>query len=282
MELRRAAEVLLRSQASPLSAAINPRTTVRWTNKAQLDYNYCPNRPAQRCLAITSRRYALKNIPTTTSAPQRSENATSSTAESTQQAGTPSTGSQPSRNPSFDLGASLGWTAGNKSRPAYPLTRASGQLEKSLNGGSSASDLLSGLKLRHDKLRGAQAGSSTVQVDRMLDPFSSPGGAFSKDMMFATAEETMVHKTKRAPMKLGPSAGRSITIGATIDVGRGFRMLEQSCARNKIKSDANKQRFHERGGLKRKRLRRERWRRKFMDGFKATVGRVKQLKNQGW
>ena len=89
-------------------------------------------------------------------------------------------------------------------------------------------------------------------------------------------------KTERMKMKLNPSTGRSVSIGMGIDVGRGFRLLEQSCARNKVRSDANKQRFHERGGLKRKRLRRERWRKRFMEGFKATVGRVKQLKNQGW
>ena len=89
-------------------------------------------------------------------------------------------------------------------------------------------------------------------------------------------------KPVRVPIKLGPSTGRSVTVGAGIDVGRGFRLLEQSCARNKVRKDANTQRFHERGGLKRKRLRRERWRKKFLEGFKATVGRVKQLKNQGW
>lgn len=71
-------------------------------------------------------------------------------------------------------------------------------------------------------------------------------------------------------------------IGPAIDVGRGFKLLEMSCARNKVRREANNQRFHERPGLKRKRLRRERWRKKFMEGFKATVGRVKQLKNQGW
>lgn len=101
--------------------------------------------------------------------------------------------------------------------------------------------------------------------------------------MSETANETMIHKSKRVTLKLSPSTGRSVVIGSTgIEIGRGFKLLEQSCARNKIKADAGKQRFHERGGLKRKRLRRERWRRRFLDGFKATVGRVKQLKNQGW
>jgi small subunit ribosomal protein MRP21 len=90
-------------------------------------------------------------------------------------------------------------------------------------------------------------------------------------------------KPVRTPLKLNPSTGRTVSIGSSgIDVGRGFRLLEQSCARNLVKKDFYNQRFHERGGLKRKRLRRERWRRRFLEGFKATVGRVKQLKNQGW
>lgn len=83
-------------------------------------------------------------------------------------------------------------------------------------------------------------------------------------------------------MRLTPKTGRTVNIGAGIDIGRGFRLLEQSCARNKVRSDFTKQRFHERGGLKRKRLRRERWRRRFMDGFKSTIARVKEMKRQGW
>lgn len=117
----------------------------------------------------------------------------------------------------------------------------------------------------------------------MLDPSPSVSASALSNMMFDTAQESRIPKAKRVPIKLGPSTGRTITLGATgVDIGRGFRLLEQSCARNKVKSDHTKQRFHERGGLKRKRLRRERWRRKFMDGFKAAVTRVKQLRNQGW
>lgn len=93
---------------------------------------------------------------------------------------------------------------------------------------------------------------------------------------------TRVIKPVRRPLNLGPSLGRTVKVGVGIDIGRAFKLLEQSCARNGVKRDFNKQRFHERPGLKRKRLQRERWRRKFMEGFKATVGRVKHLKNQGW
>ncbi|KUJ10510.1 uncharacterized protein LY89DRAFT_656317 [Mollisia scopiformis] len=269
MEFRRAADVLLRSQTSPLATALNPRTAVRWTNKAQLDYSSCPNRPASRCLATSSRRYALKNVPTTTSAPLP-QTTTSTTNSSSTNAPAP-------KSPFGGLNDSLGWISGNKSRSSFPIPRAGGSFEKTLNGGSSASDLLSGIINRKQQRAGG------VQVDRMLDPGSmlDPDN-LAKQMTFDTAEETMVHRSKRVPIKLGPSTGRSVTMGAGLDVGRGFRLLEQSCARNKVRADANKQRFHERGGLKRKRLRRERWRRKFMEGFKATVVRVKQLKNQGW
>jgi len=111
-----------------------------------------------------------------------------------------------------------------------------------------------------------------------MQPFASSDLDLSKEVEKATR----MPKPVRVPITLNPSTGRSVQIGVGVDVGRGFRLLEQSCARNGVRRDANTQRFHERPGLKRKRLRRERWRRKFLEGFKATVGRVKQLKNQGW
>lgn len=87
---------------------------------------------------------------------------------------------------------------------------------------------------------------------------------------------------ERVPFVLKPLTGRMVDINRSVDVGRAFKLLEQSCARNKVRADATRQRFYERGGLKRKRLRRERWRKRFMEGFKATVGRVKELRGQGW
>jgi hypothetical protein len=52
--------------------------------------------------------------------------------------------------------------------------------------------------------------------------------------------------------------------------------------KNRIKMEVAMQRFHERPGLKRKRLRRERWRKRFKEGFVATIKRVKELRKQGW
>lgn len=83
-------------------------------------------------------------------------------------------------------------------------------------------------------------------------------------------------------MKFSARTGRTVDVNSIVDLSQGIRMLEVSCSQNKVRADANNQRFHERGGLKRKRLRRQRWRVNFMEGFKGIVGRVKQLKKQGW
>ena len=53
-------------------------------------------------------------------------------------------------------------------------------------------------------------------------------------------------------------------------------------SRNRIKADFNRQRFHERAGLKRKRLKSERWRRRFRIGFESVVKRVDALRRKGW
>jgi small subunit ribosomal protein MRP21 len=61
-----------------------------------------------------------------------------------------------------------------------------------------------------------------------------------------------------------------------------LRTLEVLCARNRIKQDFNRQKFHERPGLKRKRLATERWRKDFKQRFRGVVGRVGDLRVQGW
>jgi small subunit ribosomal protein MRP21 len=87
-----------------------------------------------------------------------------------------------------------------------------------------------------------------------------------------------------APMKLGPTVGRTIEVQEErgIDVGRAFRMLEQRVARNKVRKDSQRQKFYERPGLKRKRLRSERWRIRFKAAFQETVKRVGELRGMGW
>lgn len=84
--------------------------------------------------------------------------------------------------------------------------------------------------------------------------------------------------------RLNPSFGRTVTLDARKgrDIVRGIAVMGMMVARNKVKADFNRQKFHERGGLKRKRLNSERWRARFKLGFRAVTERVNALTRKGW
>ena len=81
-----------------------------------------------------------------------------------------------------------------------------------------------------------------------------------------------------------PAVGRTIEVVPErgVDVGRALSRLDMACTVNRIRLDAFRQRFHERPGMERKRLKSERWRRMFKESFKATVRRVKEMTRKGW
>jgi small subunit ribosomal protein MRP21 len=87
---------------------------------------------------------------------------------------------------------------------------------------------------------------------------------------------------QQADPRLRPSTGRTINVRGNIDPGRAFALLEKSCARNKVRNDMYKQREHERPGLKRKRLKSERWRTRFKFAMNAVIKRTLELRSQGW
>jgi small subunit ribosomal protein MRP21 len=261
MELRRVADALLRSQPSPLAICLAPTSTARWATNRQLSCRSSYPRSLQRNLSTLTRRCALKPSAVTTAAPPAPE---SSSADSQSEVAP-----KPAQESLGDLAASLNWAAHPPaaSRGYAPLSK---ERERRFNGGTSSADLLRTLAIQKNR--------SAIDTSRMNIPGFGPT-AIGKDVR----DTALTPKAERMnALKLNPSTGRSVTLNAGIDVGRGFRLLEQSCARNKVRSDATKQRFHERGGLKRKRLRRERWRKRFLEGFKATIKRVKQLTKQGW
>jgi len=86
------------------------------------------------------------------------------------------------------------------------------------------------------------------------------------------------------PVRLDAFVGRSEDVDPLkgADLGRALRKLEVKCAYNNVRQDFNKQRFHERPGLKRKRLKSQRWRKRFSKGFKAVVSKVQQMRMKGW
>lgn len=235
MELRRAADALLRTQSS--FSFLTP--SIRWQpglcNSIKGGHGQI-----HRTFASSSRLSALPTgkSPTTEAKP----------AESSSEQATPS------------------WTSRERTSRFSPP----GRMERTLNGGDSA-------KLLLDSLNEARSSSPKFDFGRMADPRPDV-----TDIMRNVNETVAAPPAPKEPMRLVPSTGRTIPVGTNVDIGRALRLLEQSCARNKVRSDFTRQRFHERGGLKRKRLRRERWKKKFMTGFKQYIDRVKLLKKQGW
>ncbi|OJD28739.1 ribosomal protein s21 protein [Diplodia corticola] len=139
---------------------------------------------------------------------------------------------------------------------------------------------------------GALSSSTSGRIDSLIPNMgrttsatgNSLGNLFNHPYWGAAAKQkSLVEPPDPATLpRLGPTIGRSVTIRDNVDLAKGLRNLDVICARNRVRGDFNKQRFHERPGLKRKRLASERWRKRFMDGFKATVSRVQYLKRQGW
>jgi ribosomal protein S21 len=81
-----------------------------------------------------------------------------------------------------------------------------------------------------------------------------------------------------------PRTGRSVVVDPkkADDLGAKLRSLEYLCVRNRVKADFNMQKFHERPGLKRKRLASQRWRRNFRGRLNGVISRVNDLRVQGW
>ncbi|KAI0447677.1 hypothetical protein F4803DRAFT_272897 [Xylaria telfairii] len=95
----------------------------------------------------------------------------------------------------------------------------------------------------------------------------------------ATAE---LQPAPRAYLRMVPRTGRTVYVKNNVDVARSFKLLAVQVAQNTLRRDFQQQRFHERPGKQRKRLKSERWRKRFQKGFKATVSRVRELTAQGW
>lgn len=114
--------------------------------------------------------------------------------------------------------------------------------------------------------------------DSLLDPNTSSKPSESA-VLAAQQEETFSNYPR-----LNPTYGRTVDLNPARgrDLVRGISMLGSLMGRNKIKQEFMKQRFHERGGLKRKRLASERWRARFRKGFTKITGRVAELTRKGW
>mgnify|MGYP002621405520 CR=1 FL=1 len=139
--------------------------------------------------------------------------------------------------------------------------------------------------------------ATTTQSQLQSSLFSSPSSPFdlvnqiNSDMNSSTSsltvwnEQDFLHKHNLKPypeIRTRPPTGRTVPVDKGVDLARAFRLLGRLVQQNNVRRDLYQQREHERKALKIKRLRRERWRERFKNGFRAAIDRVLQLKAQGW
>ena len=108
------------------------------------------------------------------------------------------------------------------------------------------------------------------------------GGAGSTGGAYFHVNDFLGQHEERERRRLVPSLGREVPVNTNVDPARAFALLSMAIRHNKIPRDVRLQRFHERPGLKRKRLKMERWRARFKYSFRNTVNRVRDLAKQGW
>ncbi|KAL9102445.1 MAG: hypothetical protein Q9163_002406 [Psora crenata] len=154
----------------------------------------------------------------------------------------------------------------------------------------SASDVRSAFQSsRNTTIRTRQSRSPGELASMMKFP-TAPGASASqsterdRELMQEIKNLRVLNPRNKRTIRSRPTVGRTIELdpGRGMDFGRAMRQLNILCATNKVRADAMRQRFHERPGMKRKRLKSERWRKLFKEGFRATVGRVKEMRRKGW
>ncbi|KIH89852.1 hypothetical protein SPBR_00999 [Sporothrix brasiliensis 5110] len=111
--------------------------------------------------------------------------------------------------------------------------------------------------------------------------FSARNGLSSFDMGLSARSSRSAHSDDTR-FRLSPETGRTVYVAGNVDAAQAFMLLNVLCTRNRVQADFQKQRFHERQGLRRKRLNWERRRDNFRRGLRAYVDRVQELTRQGW
>jgi len=121
-------------------------------------------------------------------------------------------------------------------------------------------------------------------LDSLLFPKAQSGFELSD---LSSPENTAVSQPRvlhELNIHLSARTGRTLGVDPNnqTELGLRLRQLDMLVGRNKIRGDHARQKFHERGGLKRKRLASERWRKRFRAGFQRAVTRVQDLRRKGW
>lgn len=246
MELRRAAEVLLRCHTSALSPVLDSSLYIR-TKTASITQRSNLRRPIERSFTSSSRCSLRFPTVTTSAAPEPDDK----------------------KNEAKEYFKNRFGALTQRKAVSRGLSE-----EARVNGGYSDTAMMT--TLSRDPRSLGRTSKDYDFTNNMISPVNTYSDVPAKPQPIS--RELQIPP----PMRLTPSTGRTVNITPKIEVGRAFDALSKLVARNRVKRDFNDQRFHERPGLKIKRLRRERWRKSFRTGFQAVVDRVKSLRNQGW
>ena len=116
-----------------------------------------------------------------------------------------------------------------------------------------------------------QPGADRISVTNAVGAAISPSGAPDRPL-------------RKVSMKLGPSLGRQVPVEPErgLDLTASLRILHRACQQNRVRQDAQAQRFHVRRGQMKKNKRIVRWRRLFKYSFNHTVDRINRMRAQGW
>ena len=268
MELRHFGNPLLRSGNSPLVNLLSPSATcLRSRTLLSKPWN---NNNTDRCVCSTPR--------------QQAESSTSPSADldflDDSLAPKPSRASNSKATTDRDIDSQIKDLLSStinprqsSQRPYRPPTETSAT--KVREGFRESMDRLS-LRNREDQSPGALARS--MAFPNVTQP--NPSGY--SDII---RNEPMIKATRmKRTVRSRPTVGRTVEVdnGRGADLGQALRRLDVLCNANRVRSDQSRQRFHERPGAKRKRLKSERYRKLFKESFKAAVGRVKEMRRKGW
>ena len=265
MEVRRLGDVFLRSR-SPILSFLAPQVPAR--SRPRYLYFDAPTtaRGSQIHLRCSKKTFSSSSISRTTPTPVTESEYVSGTNQSRVGGGYPT-------NDLNNILDELIKPSDQSASSRPPSPRYGPAVGSAQSQGSSATDVLSALH--------GSRGRGGVEVAKMLDPKPAPPSQASVSERVHAAVTAPVPQPQ---LRLGPSVGRSVTVEPEkgVDLGRAFRSLDMNCARNTVKGDFMRQRFHERPGLKRKRLRSTRWRKRFKEGFRAMVSKVEEMRRSGW
>lgn len=286
MELRRIGDVLLRSRASPvlpfLAPSIHSATWFSSSGHVQLlavnvRVSSCPRR------FVSSTSSSQASSPAAALRPLEDEDDPQKEPSN----GTPNPFSQPSLSTHrlnivdeiLDESLSDRTPVTAHSRTSR-FKSASAQADN--RGGSSATDLKDAFALLSpSKDRGK--GTPLFGASKTATPkYGFSAQSLSQDVSSGLVKRAVPLFPRT--IRLSPSVGRSVEVDPArgISLAAGLAKLEIVLSMNGVRREFNKQRFYERPGLKRKRLKSERWRRRFKEGFRAIVDKVETMRRQGW